>query len=191
MYAQSLTQENERYRRLEDSRSRLSGVSAEQEGPESNENRARKLEERRSRDLEAKRIGKQLKDMRSSMKKLKKSAPSLKLLLYIDPRVDWAFGAALMAAVLKDFLDWVGFGSLPAIGTVITFMASTVIFGTLLLTGSRSKAKNTKMIVRKFGTLIIGSLMEMLFGLNFIPIESIVVAVTFYMTLVERKETGE
>lgn len=197
MQAQSLSQNGSHYRRLENSRSRnvSSGNRSYQDRTgqgSSPEEYSRNLEARRSgNDLGAKRINSQLKGMRQSMNKLKEAAPSPKLLLYLEPRVDWAFGVALLTALLKDALDWVGLGSLPLIGTVITFMASTVIFGALMLTGSRSKKKQTKMVIKKFGTLFGGSFVEAVFGLNFLPIESFIVIITFYLTLVERRTNRE
>lgn len=194
MQAQSLSQTGSHYRRLENSRNRnvSSGNRFHQDRPgqgSSPEEYSRNLEARRSgNDLGAKRINGQLKNMRQSMKK---AAPSPKLLLYLDWRVDWAFIPAAIAASLKDVLDWVFIGSIVGPGTIITFMASTVIFGALMLTGSRSKAKSIKPIVKKFGTLIIGSIVEMIFGLDFIPFESFIVIITFYLTLVERRMNRE
>lgn len=44
-----------------------------------------------------------------------------------------------------------------------------------------------RFFVRKYGVLIIGSLLEMLFGINFLPIQTLIVVLVFYFTLRERK----
>jgi hypothetical protein len=79
---------------------------------------------------------------------------------------------ALMVALLKDLLDLVLIGSLPGVGTVVTFVFSLLIFLLLLLSGSSKKYSTSK----KSMILLAGTLTEgMLFGLNFLPIETLTV----------------
>lgn len=117
----------------------------------------------------------------------KKMRPRLSLIGSIDPFTDWLFGIALSLALLKDILDWSLLGSLPLIGTLITFLVSVSIAFIMLITGSRGKSKVAKSLIKRFLVLISGTFVEMIvFGINFLPIESIVVMIVFYMTLVER-----
>lgn len=108
---------------------------------------------------------------------------------YTEPFVDWLFGIALMVAMLKDLLDLAQIGSLPGIGTLFTFFASCIIFFSLYLAGSSSKGKaKAKGILKKYGTVAMGSLMEVIYGINFVPIETCMVILIFFFTLQERRE---
>jgi hypothetical protein len=104
----------------------------------------------------------------------------------LDPLLDWLYGIALALAILKDILDLVGIGSLPAIGTAVTLMISFCIGFVMLITGSRKMTKAARGIIKRLGVLIGGTVIEMLFGINFLPVETLVVIIVFYMTLRER-----
>lgn len=131
------------------------------------------------------------KDIVGRRKEIKKRAKqvllSLSLANHIDPLWDWIFGIALSFAILKDIVDLVGLGSLPVVGTLITFFASSVIFFALLLAGSGAKNK-TKGYLKKYGTLAIGTMIEFVFGIDFLPIETCVVVLTYVFVLQERQE---
>ncbi len=90
------------------------------------------------------------------------------------------YSAVTMIAVLKDLLDLVGIGSLPALGTVVTFCFTFLIW-ILLFTFDRSGgSRNTKTtrglvlgavaIVEGFG-----------FGLNFFPVETMSVVLLYQL----------
>lgn len=77
-----------------------------------------------------------------------------------------------MVALLKDILDFTLIGSLPGLGSVVTFCFSILIFFLMMMAGSKSKYSLSK----KGVTLMIGTAAEgFLFGLNFLPIETITV----------------
>lgn len=105
---------------------------------------------------------------------------------------DVFFMFAIMMAMLKDISDYVGIGSLPLIGTAITLMASITITVGILVSGnvkmfSKKDSKfATKKAIRKWLILFGGTLMEIVFGINFLPIETIVAVLTFGLTLLER-----
>ena len=105
---------------------------------------------------------------------------------YMDPFMDWLFGIALTLAIFKDISDFVGLGSLPLIGTLITFAVSFIIGMIMFITGSGMKKRIVKALLKKYGVLIFGSFLEMFFGLNFFPIETFMVIIVFYLTLRER-----
>ncbi|MDD3498709.1 MAG: hypothetical protein PHH24_04395 [Candidatus Moranbacteria bacterium] len=99
------------------------------------------------------------------------------------------YGAAFSLAGLKDLLDLAGLGSLPAIGTVVTFCFSIAIGLLLMFDGvSMSQARVARRMTRRYLTLIAGTMIEgFLFGLNFFPFELATVALIYWMSLVDRK----
>lgn len=99
------------------------------------------------------------------------------------------YGIAFSLALLKDILDLAFIGSLPAIGTVVTFCVSIAIGFVLIFDGiSVSQRRVARRMTRRFLILIAGTLAEgILFGLNFFPIETITVAIIYWMALVDRK----
>jgi hypothetical protein len=114
------------------------------------------------------------------------------LLKYIDWFKDWLYMIALVFAIGKDLIDFVGVGSLPAIGTIISICCSIMIFLLMLLAGSGGKRKFAKKYMNKFIVLIAGTLAEaVLFGLNFLPIETATVIIIYIMVLAERKQEKE
>ncbi|MBU2028417.1 hypothetical protein KJ761_00820 [Patescibacteria group bacterium] len=127
---------------------------------------------------------------RTNTQKIKDTFDAISLMKYFDPFMDWMYGIALCFALFKDISDFVGLGSLPVIGTLVTFAVSFIIGMIMFITGSRGKMGNAKRIVKslakRYGTLVAGTGVEMFFGLNFFPIETAMVAVVFYLTLQER-----
>ena len=107
---------------------------------------------------------------------------------------DLFFFFAIMMALLKDILDEAGF-SIPPIGFVTTIMASITLMLAMLICGAsikqvRNKNKNKKLalkIVRKWGTLAGGTLFETVFGLNFLPVETLTACIIYFFILQERK----
>jgi len=167
------------------------------------------VEEERAENLKAAR-SKSAGQARSASQNLKKIAKSatpagaLSLASQINLTDFLFFGIALTFALLKDILDLVGIGSLPAIGTVITLMASFVIgiclFALGASSGTRKTAKKTGKLLSKilkkgpasrYALLFGGTIFEFVFGLNFLPIETAIVIITFMMVLSERKEAAE
>lgn len=98
---------------------------------------------------------------------------------------------ALMAAILKDLLDYVGIGSLPAIGYVVTICVSFVIGIMIFIAGSGNKKRNrAKSLIKKLVTLGGGTIVEsLLFGLNFLPIETLTVIVLY--RIVKKEKAAE
>lgn len=99
------------------------------------------------------------------------------------------YGLAFSLALFKDILDIAVIGALPAIGTVITFCISIAIGFILIFDGiSVSQRRIARRMTRRFLILIAGTLAEgILFGLNFFPIETMTVAIIYWMSLVDRK----
>jgi hypothetical protein len=99
---------------------------------------------------------------------------------------DWPYFIAWFLALLKDLLDLIGVGSLPAIGTVITICVSIAVFLLSLLVDTGRAKMVTKMFTKVI-ILLSGTTVELLFGLNFIPWETVAVSMMYLLTLQERK----
>jgi len=132
----------------------------------------------------------QSRSSRTNTQKIQDTFATVSLMKYFDPFMDWLFGIALCFALFKDISDFVGLGSLPVIGTMITGGVSVIIAGIMFLTGSTGKVANAKRIAeslaKRYGAWAAGTAVEMFFGLNFFPIETAMVVVVFYLTLRER-----
>jgi hypothetical protein len=87
-----------------------------------------------------------------------------------------------MIALLKDLLDLVGVGSLPAIGTVRTACLTFLIWILLLVfdkSGGGKKANRA--IVRGLIFIFVGLVEGFIFGLNLLPIETATIVVLYFM----------
>ncbi len=122
--------------------------------------------------------------IKKTAREIKASFNLVSLAKYFDPFTDWLFGIALILAIFKDLLDMV---SLGMFGLFTTFFISFVIWMIMFITGSGMKKRLVKAILKRYGTLAIGSLFEIIFGLNVFPITTFMVIVIFYLTLRERK----
>lgn len=143
-------------------------------------------EERERRANELKRVRKNL--PKSPGGKAKFIADKIALTKYLNPFIDWLYGIALSAALLKDILDLVALGSLPGIGTVITLMATITIWAVMIITGNAFHAYKKRRLIIRYGVLIVGTLIEMVFGLDFIPVETAMVVYIYVSVLQDRRE---
>lgn len=100
------------------------------------------------------------------------------------------YGMAAALALFKDLLDLAMVGSLPGIGTVITWCISISIGLVLMFDGITStKRRIARNLTKKLLILIAGTIVEgFLFGLNFLPFELLTVGIIYWMTLVDRKK---
>lgn len=137
----------------------------------------------------------QLRQMGKSAKTLAASATpwgALSLISQMNIFTDWLYALAMAAALVKDVLDYVGIGSLPALGTIITICVSLFIGLMLLLAGSGGKRKLVKGGMKRFLVLIFGTAIEaFFFGLNFFPIETLTVIIIYLLVLAERKQEAQ
>ena len=126
---------------------------------------------------------------------LKKASATAKAVLFSIELRDVFFIIAIGCAILKDFSDYVGIGSLPIIGTAVTLMTSFTIITGMLVSGNYSSGKrnrlNVKRAIKRWGTLAGGTLAELLFGINFLPLETLTAFITFGLTLLERVKSNE
>jgi len=146
-------------------------------------------EERERRANELQRVRKSL--PKSPWGKAAFVAKKVSLAKYLNPFIDWLYGIALSAALLKDILDLVAIGSLPGIGTVITLMATITIWAVMIITGSAFKAMKTRRLILRYGVLAVGTLIELVFGLDFVPVETAMVVYIFVSALQDRRDAAE
>lgn len=122
---------------------------------------------------------------------LKKSTQLGSLMKQLDPFTDWIFGVTLSAALLKDILDSTGWDFL-GVGQIFTFFCTVIIFFSLFLLGGAGKKKDlAKSIMKRYGTVFIGFLIELVPGISFLPIETCTVILVFVFTLQERQVAQE
>ena len=110
-------------------------------------------------------------DIKAQVAQAKFSGEKPSLVLY--------FGVGMLA-LLKDLLDFVGIGSLPGIGTVVTLCVTFLIW-MLLTLFDRSGAKSNKQLARGIVMILVGLIEGIGFGLNFLPIETFMVVVLYVM----------
>ena len=94
---------------------------------------------------------------------------------------------AFVLAIMKDLLDLIGVGSIPAIGTVVTILFSIAIFICLILVKANGSVANSRFVIRRLIIFLCVMCIEaFFFVLNFLPIETLTVLVIFlldrYMT---------
>jgi hypothetical protein len=135
--------------------------------------------------------------LKNSVQQTKKGAKAamsgISLMGQINPFVDWLFAIALMAAMLKDILDIVNTALIAAGGIgaalifIFTLMTSAIIAVVMILTGASGKAKAARKIAKRIMILVTATLVELIPGVDILPLETVVVIVIFWLTLVERK----
>ncbi len=102
------------------------------------------------------------------------------------------YGGVGMIALLKDLLDLVGIGSLPAIGTIVTICFTFLIWILLSVFDRSSRGTRSNMQVTRGLVVIFFGMVEALgFGLNFLPIETAMVFVLYISARKAWKEAKE
>lgn len=126
------------------------------------------------RDLQRKMLRANVRNIgKLNAKKMKFTGEKPSMILYLG---------ISMIALFKDLLDLVGIGSLPAIGTVITFCLTFLIWMLFLVfdkSGGGSKAN--RVIVRGLILIFVGLVEGFFFGLNLLPIETATIVVLYFM----------
>ncbi|EKE19874.1 MAG: hypothetical protein ACD_8C00094G0018 [uncultured bacterium] len=104
----------------------------------------------------------------------------------INLMADMPFVAAFGGALLKDLLDFIA-GPTIILAVLFSILCSIFIFMMLLLVNSNSKRGMASSLIKKGLVLIGGGIADSIPGIDFFPIESLTVAVIYYLTLLERK----
>lgn len=87
-----------------------------------------------------------------------------------------------MIALLKDLLDFVGVGSIPGIGTIVTACFTFLIWVLLFVFDNSLKGTRKNMtLIRGLVVIAFGAIEAFGFGLNFLPIETVMVIVLYQL----------
>lgn len=109
----------------------------------------------------------------------------------VHPLTDIPYFFAILAALLKDGLDLVGIGSLPAIGTVITVCDSLFIMMMMFLGNIMHEEHDRtifqSVLLKQFGVLIFTTIVEFIFGLDLAPFQTVGVVLIYSFALAARK----
>lgn len=106
---------------------------------------------------------------------------------------DWMYFLALLAAIFKDLTDWILVGPLFFLAIIVGFLVS-IFIAFMMILGSifaDGKGRLYHKAIRSYLILLAGTTAEMLFGVNFIPIETMTVLVIWYLALCARKQVKE
>ena len=130
----------------------------------------------------------QLNKNANDLKKAVSPVGMFKLASRINILTDMPYMFAIGAGLFKDILDFGFLGSLPVVGTVLTICASIFIFMMMILAGTSKKHKSFKGSIKKGGMLIGGTIVEILFGINFLPVETLTAGLLYFTDLSERSK---
>ena len=106
---------------------------------------------------------------------------------------DWMYGLALFAAMFKDILDLIeATGVLYVVVIVATFCVS-IFIAMMMLLGSASTGHGRKQqkMIRSYLILLGGTTVEIVFGLNFLPVETLTVLIIYALLLSDRKQNKQ
>lgn len=105
-----------------------------------------------------------------------------------DKATLWDYKFAFFFAILKDLLDLLGF-SLPVISFIVTTLFTILIFIALYFAKTNKSVLEMRFIIRKAVIWITGFITEsLLFGINFLPIQTLVV---YLIYLVDKAASNE
>lgn len=134
------------------------------------------------------------KDTIGKAKNLVKNATPLgffSLMFKIRPLADWMYGLALMAAILKDLLDISQATGILYILVLVTTLCCSIFIAMMMILGSFTHSGTGRVqrkIIRSWLVLLSGTTAELLFGVNFLPIETLTVFIIYGLMLMERKQ---
>ena len=137
----------------------------------------------------------QVKKMAEEVKGLAENASPvgfISLLMQANLASDWMYGLALMVAVLKDILDFFEFtGVLYFFVIVITLLASIFIALMMILGNAVNKTggRKSQKMIKSWLILLSGTTIELIFGLDILPIETLTVLIIYALLLSHRKMT--
>lgn len=106
---------------------------------------------------------------------------------------DWMYGLALFAAVFKDLFDLIEVTGIGYIIVIITTFCCSIFIAFMMILGSFSNGfgRMQQKVIRSWLVLLGGTTAELLFGVNFLPIETLTVLIIYAMLLSDRKQSKE
>jgi len=114
----------------------------------------------------------------------------LSLFFQMKPFSDWMYGLALFAAVLKDLVDLIEATGIGYIVVVIATLCCSIFIAMMMLLGnfSNGAGRRQQKIIRSWLILLGGTTIELLFGINFLPVETLTVLIVYALLLAARKQ---
>lgn len=92
------------------------------------------------------------------------------------------YAPAFTVAAFKDILDLFAIGSIPLLGTVVTFICETLIFILLVFAKKNSSIEDVRFIIRRLLVIIVSFVVEgFVFGVNFFPFTIATVIIIYFM----------
>lgn len=106
---------------------------------------------------------------------------------------DWMYFLALIAAVLKDILDLIEFAGITYIVVIVVTFCISIFIGMMMILGSvmNGQGRVQQKIIRSWLTLLAGTTVEMLFGINILPIETMTVLIIWGFALSARRTASK
>ncbi len=159
------------------------------------EDKQKKSQEKARKTLKKYNTGKnkgQVKNITEDVKALAKSVSPvgfIGLLMKINLASDWMYGLALIAAMFKDLLDLFEVtGVWYAIVILMTFLTSIFIALMMILGNSFNGGggRKSQKMIKSWLVLLAGTGMEMVFGLDVLPIETLSVLIIYTLLLAHR-----
>jgi len=111
---------------------------------------------------------------------------ALSIFKQIDTLGDMPFFLAIGAAVLKDVIDLITFETI-ILPFITSICCGIFIFMMLYLGGATDKKRKAKKLMGKGLTILFGSALDFIPGLDIVPIETITVLAVYVWVLFDRK----
>ena len=105
---------------------------------------------------------------------------------------DWMYWLAIFAAILKDILDIIEFTGIGYIIVIVITICISIFIGMMMLGSfSTGHGRADQRIIRSWITLLGGTTVEMLFGINILPIETFTVLLVYAFALSARAQASK
>lgn len=101
---------------------------------------------------------------------------------------DWMYGLALIAAILKDILDPIEAAAITYMLVIAATFCVSIFIAMMMLLGSvmNGSGRRQQKIIKSWLILMGGTTAELLFGINFLPIETFTVLLVYGLLLADR-----
>lgn len=157
-----------------------------------NKNRQEKARKTFKKNSTGRKKGLTKNNIRDAKNLLKNATPLglFSLIFQMKPFSDWMYGIALLAAVSKDILDIISATGIGYILVLITTLCVSILIAFMMLLGSFSSGygRSQQKIIRSWLILGGGTTIELIFGVNFLPIETTTVVIIYALMLSARKQ---
>ncbi len=135
----------------------------------------------------------QVKKMAEDVKDLAKNASPvgfISLLMQANLASDWMYGLALMAAVFKDLLDLFEVTGFWYATVILMTLLTSIFIALMMILGNavnKSGGRKSQKMIKSWLILLFGTTVEMIFGIDFLPIETLTVLIIYALLLSHRR----